>query len=89
MTDADLTAGQVFGAWTLVAVDDTGKRVVVRCTCGVLRQLARGALIDSRTMKGCGCSATREPRNDGPPVSDDTRAAFSSASRWHRGGTGH
>ena len=82
--------GRVFGAWRVASIDATGRRVLVVCVCGATRTLARGALVSSDARRGCRCVRVLPASQNGrkKPISDDVRAAFSDAARWHRGGPG-
>ncbi len=65
------TPGARFGAWTVMEVDATGRRAVVRCACGVRRLVACEALLDGST-RGCGgCPQT--PRINHAPLKDEQR----------------
>ena len=54
MSAPDL-AGRRFGSWTVLGADPTGKRIVCRCACGRVRQVALAALELGESLS-CGCA---------------------------------
>ena len=78
--------GERFGAWTLVRVDDSGKRALVGCECGHHRQIAVEALTSGESG-GCGCRLTPKLRPDpARPQVRQTGFASELAHAEHRGG---
>lgn len=52
---APVAPGSIFGSWSVVATDPTGKRATCQCRCGRVRQVAIAAL-ESGESTSCGCS---------------------------------
>jgi hypothetical protein len=55
MSAPDDLAGRRFAAWTSLGADATCKRIVCRCRCGAVRQVAIEALQSGQSLS-CGCS---------------------------------
>jgi hypothetical protein len=43
-----------YGHWTVLAADDSGKRITCRCRCGEIRVVALAAL-QNGSCTSCGC----------------------------------
>lgn len=55
--DGEGIEGKLYGTWTAIKADPTGKRITCICSCGAARLIAVDAL-ESRASLGCGCVAT-------------------------------
>src|SRR5208283_597911 len=72
--DSSVLSGRHFGAWVVARIDTSGRRALVVCKCGEMRQVAIEALTAGESV-GCGCRLTRH--RPGYPQADS--AAFASA----------
>jgi hypothetical protein len=61
--------GGTFFAWTVVVVDELGRRALCICACGAPREISVDALLDGTSARGCGCKRTPAPRRSPVGVS--------------------
>jgi hypothetical protein len=52
-----------YGHWTVLAADQTGKRITVRCVCDAVHVVALTAL-ESGTSRSCGCRPLTPQQRD-------------------------
>ena len=56
--------GQHFAHWTIVDIDEAGRRAICECVCGNHRALFVAALVDGSAATSCGCRALSRQQRD-------------------------
>jgi hypothetical protein len=58
-----MTLLPAYGNWLVLGCDETGKRISVRCRCGIVRVVGLDALV-SGASRSCGCSPLSPKQRD-------------------------
>jgi hypothetical protein len=58
-----IAPGAKIGFWTVVEIDESGRRALCECCCKNLRSLMIASLLDGTAAASCGCTPPTRKKN--------------------------